>query len=122
RTVDVLEVFQHLGQKATELRGAVIRDRLCQLQQGFFRNGSWAGGQQALLHAWVLHRKRQCSLCHLGYCKAGGQPGLPQLACSPRPRTRGRGAGGEGMGRELSRSCPLTPDPSPPSTGAKGEK
>src|SRR5262245_39827010 len=35
---------------------------------------------------------------------------------SPRPRFGGEGAGGRG------RAVPLTPDPSPPRTGARGEK
>ncbi|MBY0525900.1 MAG: hypothetical protein K2R98_21080 [Gemmataceae bacterium] len=39
---------------------------------------------------------------------------------SPRPCTRGRGDGGEGG--ELAGAYPLTPNPSPPSTGARGEE
>ncbi len=41
---------------------------------------------------------------------------------SPRPGTPGRGVGGEGRAAEQCSVPPLTPDPSPRSTGARGEK
>src|SRR6266436_6255114 len=55
------------------------------------------------------------------YCLPCERPdacGFRRGACNipPLPCTRGRGVGGEGVGR----GRPLTPDPSPPSTGERG--
>ena len=42
-----------------------------------------------------------------------------QLSCSPRPGTPGKGLGVRGNQASM---LPLTPDPSPRSTGERGEK
>ncbi len=56
----------------------------------------------------------------------GDQQGGVNSSFSPLPCTRGRGVGGEGVfclrDRPLAARHPLTPDPSPPSTGERGER
>jgi hypothetical protein len=50
---------------------------------------------------------------------AGSNPAIPTDPILPSPPLRGRGVGGEGA--EVPKQKPLTPDPSPRSTGARGD-